>query len=220
MENNNTENTENVENITELVAVDAPIKKKKKLSVLRAAVVALIAFTLICGIIYPVSVTLVSQAAFPYEANGSVVTVTMPNGEKRVYGSELIGQEFTDGKYLLGRVNLGSPSNLSPSSDEFKKFVEERMEFLATLGHTTGIPSDLVTRSGSGVDPHISVAAAEYQIARVVEYRNKDVADDAKISASDVSEIVKKYTKGRFLLIFGEKSVNVLLVNLALDGKI
>lgn len=221
MDNNSVEDNLNCENISAIENIGEAVKKKKKrFGTLRAALVALLAFTIICGVLYPVSVTLVAQTLFPYEANGSVITVTLKNGTSKVYGSELIGQEFTDGKYLLGRINLGAPSNLSPGSDEFKKLVAERQEYLNSLGHTQAIPSELVTSSGSGVDPHITVDAAKYQINRIAEYRNKALSEDNKISAADVENIVNKYSEGRFLWIFGEKRVNVLLVNLALDGLI
>lgn len=213
------ENMAVTDNAIEAV-VEPPLKKKKRFAVLRAALVALLAFTIICGILYPVSVTIVAQTVFPYEANGSIITVTLKNGEKRVYGSELIGQEFTEGKYLLGRINLGAPSNLGPGSDEFKELLAERIAYLNSLGHFENIPSELVTSSGSGVDPHITPEAAKYQIGRIVEYRNETLADDQKINAKDVEKTIKKYTEGRFLWIFGEKRVNVLLVNLALDGLI
>lgn len=220
MKNSSDTNIDSLSCVTEIINEEAPKKKKKKFALLRAAAVALLAFTIICGVIYPVSVTIVAQTVFPYEANGSIITVTLKNGTQKVYGSELIGQEFNEGKYLLGRINLGSPSNLAPNSEEFRKVVEERQKYLNSLGHTDGIPAELVTSSGSGVDPHISPETAKYQIDRVVEYRNKNLDDQNKITSLQVNKIIEKYTEGRFLWIFGEKTVNVLLVNLALDGLI
>ncbi|MEG1520560.1 MAG: potassium-transporting ATPase subunit C [Clostridia bacterium] len=206
---------EELKNIDEIQSVKP---KKRRFTGFRAAIVSILALTLICGIIYPLSVTMVSQTLFPYEANGSVIEVTLKDGSKRVYGSELIGQEFTDGKYLLGRINLGAPSNLAPNSDKFKELVKTRKEYLNSLGHNDDVPTELVTSSGSGVDPHISVETAKYQVNRIVSYRNKTLENTSKITDKDVEKIIDKYTKGRFLGVFGEKTVNVLLVNLALDG--
>ena len=193
-----------------------PIKKKSH--VLRAALVALAVFTVICGILYPLSVTIAAQVIFPYEANGSIVEVTLKDGTKRIYGSELIGQQYENPKYLFGRVNLGAPSNLSPHSDEFVALVNERIEErkakLLEVGYVENedIPDELLTSSGSGVDPHISVEAAYFQIPVIAHVRG--------ISEEEVKQVIDKYTEGRFLGILGEKRVNVLLVNLALDGEI
>ena len=115
-----------------------------------------------------------------------------------------------------GEVLLYStPSNLSPASDEYKKLVEERVEKIRKANPEKGdepIPVDLVTASGSGLDPHISVAAAEYQVDRIARERN--------MSKDEVESIIDKYTNKRFLGVFGEETVNVLQVNLALDGKL
>lgn len=184
----------------------------------------LIAFTIICGIIYPICVTIVAQTVFPYEANGSQIIVTMPTGEQRIFGSELIGQNYENPKYLFGRVNTGAPSNLSPDSEEYQALLKERIaarkEKLAGIGYTEGdIPSELLSSSGSGVDPHISPDAAYFQVSAIVTARNLEATtEEEKISEDTVRSIIKKYTEGRFLGIFGEKRVNVLLVNLALDG--
>lgn len=195
--------------------------KKKKFTMVRAALVCLLVFTLICGIIYPISVTIVGQTVFPYEANGSQIVVTMPDGTQKIYGSELIGQSYESAEYMFGRVNTGAPSNLSPESDEFEKLVQERIaerkEKLAAVGYTdeSAIPDELLTSSGSGVDPHISPKAAYFQIPAIVAARN---ANGEEITEEQVKAVIDKYTEGRFLGIFGEKRVNVLLVNLALDG--
>lgn len=183
-----------------------------KLKFIRPAIVCLLILTLICGVIYPLAVTGVAQVVFPYEANGSIITVTLPDGRKVDYGSEFIGQNFTSAKYLIGRVNPGAGTNLSPASEELKKLVQERVDFLKSIDptNTADIPHDLVTVSGSGLDPHITVAGAKYQIARLARERN--------MPEQDVKKIIKKYTEGRFLWILGEPRVNVLLVNLALDG--
>ena len=199
---------------------EKPIKKKRFTTV-RAALVCLLIFTLICGIIYPISVTLTAQTLFPYEANGSQITVTLADGTRKIYGSELIGQNYEDAKYLFGRVNTGAPTNLSPESEEFQSLVKERIaerkDKLAAVGYadTSEIPAELLTSSGSGVDPHISPDAAYFQIPAIVKARAQN---GETLTEDAVKVFIDKYTEGRFLWIFGEKRVNVLLVNLALDG--
>lgn len=186
----------------------------------------LLVFTIICGVLFPLFITGISQIFFKDKSNGSIIEI---NGIK--YGSELLAQEFTGDKYLWGRImNLdtstfknengeillySAPSNLSPASDEYKKLVEERVEKIQKANPEKGdepIPVDLVTSSGSGLDPHISVAAADYQVDRIARERN--------MSKDEVESIIDKYTNKRFLGVFGEKAVNVLQVNLALDGKL
>ena len=186
----------------------------------------ILVFMIICGLIYPVFITGASQLLFKDKANGSIIEV---NGKK--YGSVLLAQEFTGDEYLWGRVmNLdtstftdengevlmyATPSNLSPASEEYEKLVSERIEKIKASNpdkKDEPIPVDLVTSSGSGLDPHISVAAAEYQVERIAKARN--------ISTDEVEQIIEKYTKGRALGVFGEETVNVLQVNLALDGKL
>ena len=230
--------------------------KKKKFTMVRAALVCLLVFTLICGIIYPISVTIVGQTVFPYEANGSQIVVTMPDGTQKIYGSELIGQSYESAEYMFGRVNTGAPSNLSPESDEFEKLVQERIaerkEKLASVGYTdeSAIPDELLTSSGSGVDPHISPATAYFQINAIIagrkaagwklltdadgnitpiQFKDGETTENYPLkegeALSDYTEdfirsIIDKYTEGRFLWIFGQERVTVLLVNLALDGLI
>jgi K+-transporting ATPase ATPase C chain len=179
---------------------------------LKPVLVCYLLLTLICGIIYPVIVTSIAQMAFPYQANGSIITVSKDNEEKRMIGSALIGQEFTKPEYLIGRP-LGV-SQLSPVGQEQKDRIQERINWWHDFDpqNKAAIPMDLVTTSGSGVDPNISVAAAEYQIKRIAEARN--------LPEASVAEIIRTYTTGRFLGIWGEPSVNVLKVNLALDGLI
>ncbi|MDY4604897.1 potassium-transporting ATPase subunit KdpC [Clostridium tertium] len=186
----------------------------------------ILVFMIICGLIYPVFITGASQLLFKDKANGSIIEV---NGKK--YGSVLLAQEFTGDEYLWGRImNLdtstftdengevlmyATPSNLSPASEEYEKLVSERIEKIKASNpdkKDDPIPVDLVTSSGSGLDPHISVAAAEYQVERISKARN--------ISTDEVEQIIEKYTKGRALGVFGEETVNVLQVNLALDGKL
>ena len=186
----------------------------------------ILVFMIICGLIYPVFITGASQLLFKEKANGSIIEV---NGKK--YGSVLLAQEFTGDEYLWGRVmNLdtstftnengevlmyAAPSKLSPASDEYEKLVSERIEKIKASNpdkKDEPIPVDLVTSSGSGLDPHISVVAAEYQVERIAKARN--------ISTDEVEQIIEKYTKGRTFGVFGEETVNVLQVNLALDGKL
>ena len=188
------------------------------------ALIFLLILTLLCGVVYPLVVTGVSQLFFPKQANGSLIEV---NGKN--YGSELLAQQFTGNQYMWGRVMkldtstfkdangktlmYAVPSNLSPASEEYKKLIAERIAKIKAANPDQGntpIPVDLVTGSGSGLDPHISPAAAQYQIARIAKSRG--------ISADKVTSIVLQYTNKKLLGVFGEESVNVLEVNLALDG--
>lgn len=181
-------------------------------------------FTVICGILYTGIVTGAAQLIFPDKANGSIIEI---DGKK--YGCELLGQQYTDDAHMWGRImNLdvstyqdengnmlmyAAPSNLSPASEEYEALVAERIEKLRAANpdmDETAVPVDLVTCSGSGLDPHISPAAAEYQVARIAKANN--MTEDA------VREIIDQCTDGRFLGIFGEETVNVLKVNLMLDG--
>ena len=183
-----------------------------------------IIFTIICGGIYTAVITGISQILFPKQANGSIIEV---NGKK--YGSELLGQQYTDEKHLWGRimnidtdtftdkdgnkVAYSGPSNLSPTSEDLQAVIDERINMIKEMHPEKGdtpIPVDLVTCSGSGLDPHISVAAAEYQVERIAKYND--------MSKEQVQAIINKYTSNRFLGVLGEKTVNVLEVNLALDG--
>lgn len=189
----------------------------------KAAVIFLI-FTLICGVLYTGVVTGLAQLIFPKQANGSIIEV---DGKK--YGCELLGQQYTDDGHLWGRImNIdvstytdesgkvlmyAAPSNLSPASEEYSELVAQRVEKLRAANpdmDEAAIPVDLVTCSGSGLDPHISPAAAEYQVARIAKARGT--------SETAVREIIGRCTDGRFLGVFGEETVNVLKVNLMLDG--
>lgn len=189
----------------------------------RAAIIFLI-FTLLCGVVYTGVVTGFAQLIFPDKANGSIIEV---DGKK--YGCELLGQQYTDDGHMWGRImNIdvstykdengktlmyAAPSNLSPASEEYEALVKERVEKLREANpdmEETAIPVDLVTCSSSGLDPHISSAAAEYQVARIA--KANDMTED------EVREIIKKCTDGKFLGVFGEETVNVLKVNLMLDG--
>lgn len=180
--------------------------------------------TIVCGVIYPLAVTGISQLFFKDKANGSIIEV-----DGKQYGSKLLGQKFTGDKYLWGRVmydNTGTyqdeegnalyyagPSNLTPASEDYRSLITERVE--AKKASNPGminqkVPVDLVTGSGSGLDPHISVAAAMYQVDRIAKVRS--------ISTEQVEDIINQYTTGKLLGVLGEKVVNVLEVNLALDG--
>jgi K+-transporting ATPase ATPase C chain len=179
---------------------------------LRPALVLFCAMTLICGVIYPALVTGAAQWWFPHQAYGSVMNVTLKDGTAASYGSELIGQEFSKPEYLIGRP-MGV-TNLSPVGEEQKAMVQERIAWWRAFDpqNTAEIPMDLVTASGSGVDPNLSYGAAEFQVARIA--RARGLSEDA------VRAIIQKYTTGRFLGFLGEPTVNVLKVNLALDGMI
>lgn len=183
---------------------------KKVVKALRPAIVCLLVFTVVCGIVYTGAVTGIAQLFFPYQANGSIITVTLKDGTKKEYGSELIAQEFTKPEYLIGRPS--GTSNLSPVSERQQKLVEERINWWHAFDpeNKQNIPADLVTASGSGADPNVSPEAAEYQVTRIAKARG--LGEDA------VRDIVNKYTAGRFLGFWGDPAVNVLKVNLALDG--
>lgn len=199
-------------------------KTQAKQSVFLKALGIFIVFTLLCGVVYTGVVTGIAQLIFPKQANGSIIEI---DGKK--YGSELLGQQYTDDAHMWGRImNIdvstftdengkmlmySAPSNLSPASDEYAELVRERVEKLRAENpdmDEAAVPVDLVTCSGSGLDPHISPAAAEYQVARIA--KANDMSEDS------VREIIDKCTSGRFLGVFGEKAVNVLKVNLMLDG--
>lgn len=183
---------------------------KKILKTLRPAIVCLFIMTIICGVVYPGVVTVIAQTVFPEKANGSIETVKLKDGTTVEYGSSLIAQEFTKPEYLIGRPT--GTTNLSPSGSEQEKLVQQRIDWWHAFdpGNTLDIPVDLVTASGSGVDPNISPEAAEYQVARIAKERG--------ISEEAVREIIKRYTTGRFLGFWGEPAVNVLKANLVLDG--
>jgi K+-transporting ATPase ATPase C chain len=186
------------------------------LSQLRPAMVCLVFFTLLTGLAYPLAMTGLAQAVFPYEANGSLL-----ERGGRVVGSEIIGQPFDDPRYFWGRPSATSPfpynaaasagSNLGPTNPALEEAVKARVAALraADPGNTQPIPVDLVTASGSGLDPHISVAAALYQVPRVARARG--------LSQEQVRALVGQFTEGRQYGLLGEPRVNVLKLNLALD---
>ena len=186
-------------------------------SQIRPALMALLIFTVLTGLLYPLVVTGIAQLVLPHQANGSLIVV---NG--KTVGSSLIGQQFTDPKYFWGRLSATGPypynasassgSNLGPTNPALLDEAKARIAALqaADPGNTQLIPVDLVTSSGSGLDPNISVAAALYQLPRVARLRGQ--------SESAVRTLVDKYTQGRMLGFLGEPTVNVLQLNLALDA--
>jgi K+-transporting ATPase ATPase C chain len=182
---------------------------------LRAPLATLAFFTVLCGVAYPLAVTGIARIAFPGRAKGSLVI----RGDKPV-GSALIGQQFADPGHFWGRPSATAPvpynatssggSNLGPLNPKLAENVRARVAALRGGDEAMGsIPVDLVTSSGSGLDPHISPAAAEAQVRRVAEAR--------RLSESAVRRLVARYTEGRQWGLLGEPRVNVLLLNLALD---
>ena len=183
----------------------------------RSAVVALVLFTILTGVIYPLAVTGIGQLLFPHQANGSLVK----SKEGKVIGSELIGQAFAAPGYFWGRLSATGPfafnaglsyaSNYGPNNPALLDAVKKRIADLraADSENTLPVPVDLVTASGSGLDPHISVAAALYQVPRVARARG--------LSVEKVRQLVQESTEERQLGILGEPRVNVLHLNLVLD---
>lgn len=192
---------------------------------IRPAIVVLVALTLITGLVYPLAMTGIAQVIFPYQANGSMI-----ERDGKVVGSELIGQNFTSDKYFHGRpsattatdpndptktiaapynaVNSGG-SNLGPSNKALIDRVKDDMAKLQKENPGTPVPIDLVTTSGSGLDPEISPEAALFQVPRIAKARN--------LPAARILQLVDDNTEGRFLGLLGEPRVNVLELNLALD---
>lgn len=188
---------------------------------LKPAILMLLLLTVITGLIYPLLTTGVAQLVFPSQANGSLIE---QNG--KVVGSALIGQQFTGPKYFWGRLSgagtypynasASGGTNLGPLNPSLADNAKARMEALgkteqdAGIKQTKAVPVDLVTASGSGLDPHISVAAAEYQLARVAKVRG--------LAETRVRELVAANTQANWLGIFGDAHVNVLKLNLSLDA--
>jgi K+-transporting ATPase ATPase C chain len=188
------------------------------MSELRPALVSFLLLTIVTGLVYPLAVTGIGQAVFSDAANGSLIR----DGDKLI-GSRLIGQPFSDPKYFFGRPSATAPqpyngaassgSNQGPTNPALAAAITDRVAALHALdpANQAPVPIDLVTASGSGLDPHISPAAAEYQVPRVARMRNRP--------ESEIRTLVQQATEGRTLGILGEPRVNVLMLNLALDGK-
>ncbi len=187
---------------------------------IRPTITMLLLFTVLFGFAYPGVSTLTVQTLFPEQTQASLIKGK--NGE--VLGSELIGQPFSEPKYFWGRLSATAPvaynaaastgSNLGSANPVMLDAVKARIDALkaADANNTKPVPVDLVTASGSGLDPEISIAAAEYQIARVAKARRLD--------ENKIREVLQRFTSKRQLGILGEPRVNVLKLNLALDGKI
>lgn len=185
-------------------------------NVIRPAVSVFVLLTGLTGIVYPLLTTGLGQAFFPEQVNGSLIEI-----DGKTLGSSLIGQEFTDPKYVWGRLSATGPapynaaassgSNLGPLNPALKTAVEGRIAALreADPENTASVPVDLVTASGSGLDPHISPAAAHYQAARIARIR--------QWPQPQVDALIAEHTEGRQWGLFGEPRVNVLQLNLALD---
>lgn len=184
---------------------------------LKTSLIMLGAMTLITGVLYPLLITGLAQMMFPRQANGSLI-----QAEGRLVGSELIGQSFDDPAYFWGRLSATSPfpynagassgSNLGPSNPALTRAAQSRIQALleADPNNDQAIPVDLVTSSGSGLDPHISVAAALYQVPRIARLRG--------IPEDRLRALVEAHTEARLLGFLGELRINVLELNLALDG--
>ncbi|WP_233829074.1 potassium-transporting ATPase subunit KdpC [Paraburkholderia sp. ZP32-5] len=182
----------------------------------RPLIVIFVVLTAITGLAYPAVMTAFGQAVFHSQANGSLI-----EQDGKVVGSQLIGQQFDAPQYFWGRLSATSPmpynpqgssgSNLGPTNPALLDEVKGRLDALKAAGTDMSkpVPVDLVTSSGSGLDPEISPAAAAYQVERVAKARN--------VAANDVQALVDRYTTGRQFGLFGEPRVNVLKLNLALD---
>ena len=186
-------------------------------SEIRPALIVFVMLTVVTGVIYPGAVTLVGQVFFGPEASGSVI-----EQDGRAVGSSLLGQPFTSPKYFWSRPSATSVhpyngassggSNLGPTNPALESAVRARVAALraADPGNSQPVPADLVTASGSGLDPHISPAAADYQVARVARERGLDEAQ--------LRKLVQDATEGRTFGVLGEPRVHVLKLNLALDA--
>ena len=199
------------------ISNNTPVTDTGNEGLLRPALFLFVVLSLVTGLFYPLAVTGIAQAAFPDAASGSLI---QHNGQ--VVGSALIGQSFTDPKHFWGRPSATGPmshnaeasggSNLGPTNPVLADAVKARIEALRSSdpGNTAAVPVDLVTTSASGLDPHISRAAADYQVQRVAKARGLPV--------NDVQRLVDAHTEWPWLGFLGEARVHVLALNLALDA--
>jgi K+-transporting ATPase ATPase C chain len=186
-------------------------------TLIRPAVTLLLLMTALLGVVYPVVITGIAKVAFPDQAAGSLIVK-----DGKTIGSSLIGQSFSDPKYFWSRPSAtgnapyngtaSAGSNMGPLNPALTDAIKGRIEALraADRGNTAPVPVDLVTASGSGLDPEISVAAAQYQLARVARVRG--------LATEKVQKLIDAHTQGRWLGFLGEPRVNVLELNLALDS--
>jgi potassium-transporting ATPase KdpC subunit len=184
---------------------------------LRTSAIAIVLFTVLTGVFYPFLITGLAQLIFPKKANGSLIVK-----DGKTFGSELIGQPFSDPKYFWSRPSATGPfaynagassgSNYGPINQTYLDGVQKRIQDLKSADpqNSKPIPADLVTASGSGLDPHISIAAALYQLPRVARIRG--------FNEGKLRTVVDQYTEGRQLGFLGESRVNVLKLNLVLDA--
>jgi potassium-transporting ATPase KdpC subunit len=184
---------------------------------IRICILMFFSFTILTGVLYPALITILAKLIFPHQANGSLIE---KNGV--VVGSKLIGQQFEDPKYFWGRLSATGPaynagastgSNFGPMNPKLIDAMKARLEKLkaADPGNSQSVPVDLVTASSSGLDPHISIAGANYQKSRISRLRG--------IPEREVADLISKYTTQRFLGLLGEPVVNVLELNIALDNR-
>lgn len=196
---------------------DTPTPREGLGTMLRAAVLLFLLLSVVTGLLYPLLITGAAQALFPRQANGSLI-----ERDGHAVGSALIGQTFTEPRYFWGRLSATGPvpynaaasggSNLGPTSEPLHTAVRERLAALraADPGNTAPVPVDLVTASGSGLDPHISLAAARYQIDRVARARG--------LAPHGVRALVERQAQRPLVPGLGEPRVNVLELNLAMDA--